>query len=808
MNRSILPKCFRASVFFVSLFFCFSAFGQTSNSDKMIAGFVNHISNHLHEKVYVHTDRNYYLCGEILWLKTYVTNAANNKPLSLSKVVYVEIINKLHQPVLQAKIAVESGAGSGSFALPLSLESGNYELRAYTNWMKNDPADHYFKKIITIVNTTENLDPAIARSKVTYSAQFFPEGGNLVNGINSVVAFKINDDSGKGVDGVGVVIDESQDTVAHFQTEKFGMGKFLFSPEAGKHYTAIVTLNDRSVIRKNLPDAYESGYVMHVTDEGNDLKISVSSANPASQNVYLIAQTNKQIDFSSEGSLQNNQAVFTLSKADLKEGIAQITLFTEDGKPLCERLYFKRPKKEMVIHAKADKQTFNERDKVSIDVSTADESGNLLAGNLSASVYRLDSLHEQSTGNIFTYLWLTSNLKGFIENPDYYFKKDNAETNEALENLLLTQGWRTFDWKNISSDSKSSLTYIPENRGHIVIGKITNEATGKPAENVLVYLSVPGKRVQLYGCVSNAQGIVHYDLKDFYGPNQIVLQTNTTTDSMYHLEIFSPFSEEFSNNLYPALHVSEDDRDDLQTANLHMEISNAYHENALQKLKPLLIDTLAFYNKPYKTYLLDNYTRFTTVEEVMREYVAEVNVIKRKKEYHFNTFNEEQYELKDMQPTQKIFESDPLILLDGVPVFDVNKMIAYDPLKIRKLEVVASKYHWGPIVSDGIVSFTTYKGDLAGYTLNPHDVILDYDGLQQQRIFYSPDYSSDKELQSRLPDFRDVLYWSPNVNTNEKGNGRISFFTGDIPGKYLVVLQGISSNGNAGSNSFVLNVVK
>jgi hypothetical protein len=161
-----------------------------------------------------------------------------------------------------------------------------------------------------------------------------------------------------------------------------------------------------------------------------------------------------------------------------------------------------------------------------------------------------------------------------------------------------------------------------------------------------------------------------------------------------------------------------------------------------------------------------------------------------------------------MQPTQKIFESDPLILLDGVPVFDVNKMIAYDPLKIRKLEVVASKYHWGPIVSDGIVSFTTYKGDLAGYTLNPHDVILDYDGLQQQRIFYSPDYSSDKELQSRLPDFRDVLYWSPNVNTNEKGNGRISFFTGDIPGKYLVVLQGISSNGHAGSNSFVLNVVK
>jgi hypothetical protein len=141
-------------------------------------------------------------------------------------------------------------------------------------------------------------------------------------------------------------------------------------------------------------------------------------------------------------------------------------------------------------------------------------------------------------------------------------------------------------------------------------------------------------------------------------------------------------------------------------------------------------------------------------------------------------------------------------------VFDVDKIMAYDPLKVQKLEVVASKYHWGPIASEGIVSFTTYKGNLPGYTLNPHDVILDYDGLQQQRIFYSPDYSSDKELQSRLPDFRDVLYWSPTVNTNEKGIGRISFFTGDIAGKYLVVLQGISSNGNAGSSSFILNVAK
>jgi hypothetical protein len=797
----------RKSFLFISLIGSFSSSAQQNVVAEMNAGFASHISNYVREKVFVHTDRNYYICGEILWFKIYVTNAANNNPLSLSKVVYVEILNNRHEPVLQAKISAENGTGSGSFALPLSLESGNYELRAYTNWMKNDSPDYFFKKIITIINTTKNLDLSLVKNPVKYFAQFFPEGGNLVNGLNSVVGFKINDDAGKGVEGKGVVVDQSNDTIAHFQTEKFGMGKFLFTPQSGKHYSAIVTLKDNSVIKKDIPFALENGYVMHVTDEGNHLKVSVSSINENNQNVYLIAQTNNQIDFSQTGSLQNSRAIFAINKDNLKEGIAQITLFTESRQPVCERLYFKRPKNKMLISKTTNKTNFNFRDKVTINLSTKDNSGNVLSGNLSASVYRLDSLHQPDEANIFSYLWLSSSLKGFIENPDYYCENENSETIKALDNLLLTQGWRRFDEKSISMD-KSSFSYIPENRGHIIIGKVTNEATGKPAPDVLVYLSIPGRRVQLYGCISNSEGMVHFDLKDFYGTSQIILQTNGEKDSIYHLEVFSPFSEEFSRDEFPALHVSEDNRDELQSGNLHMEIANAYHATDLQKTQPLLIDTLPFYYKPYKTYLLDNYTRFTTMEEVMREYVTEVNVVRKQKKYHFNTFNAPGFELHDKQPAQSLFTRDPLMLLDGVPVFDVNKIIAYDPLKVQKLEIVASKYNWGPIVSEGILSYTTYKGNLDGYTLDPRDLILDYDGMQQQRVFYSPDYSAEKETQSRLPDFRELLYWSPNVTTNEKGIGAISFFTGDIPGKYLVVLQGISTNGNAGSESFILNVTK
>ncbi|MEO6894712.1 MAG: hypothetical protein ABI136_06710, partial [Ginsengibacter sp.] len=487
-------------------------------------------------------------------------------------------------------------------------------------------------------------------------------------------------------------------------------------------------------------------------------------------------------------------------------GVARITVFNENHQPLCERLYFQRPSKKLLINAKADKSNYNKRNPVNISLSTSDESSKMLPGNLSVSVYRLDSLNEPQQQNIFSYLWLTSDLKGYIENPDYYFENDNAATNNALNNLLLTQGWSKFDWNVLSN--KSSFTYMPENQGHLITGKVTNELTGQAAPNVLVYLSVPGRRVQLYPCKSDSMGMVHFNMDNFYGVGQIVLQTNTTKDTLYRLQVFTPFSDEHVNGEIPRLTVSEESGEELSEANLHMEIENAYHENDLQKMYPLLIDTLPFYQKPYKTYLLDNYTRFTTMEEVMREYVAEVNVVRKNKHYHFNTFNNAGFELQNLQPSEKTMMTDPFILLDGVPVFDIDKIIAYDPLKVQKLEVVAARYVWGPIRANGIVSYTTYKGDLPGFSLNPHDVILDYDGLQKQRVFYSPDYSSNNGLQSRLPDFRDVLYWSPNVNTNANGEGKISFFTGDIPGKYAVEIQGISANGDAGSSHFIFNVDK
>ncbi len=693
MNSAILNKYFTSIVLLcVTMLFYTSSPGQINKLDAITSGYIDYTKNHLSEKIYVHTDRSYYLCGDILWFKIYVANGADNKLLAVSKIAYVEVLNTQHQPVLQGKIAIEKGTGSGSFELPVSISSGNYELRAYTNWMKNDSADHYFKKIITIINTTQNPDSSLVHNNTKYFSQFFPEGGNLVNGLKSVVGFKVNDNYGKGVDCEGAVIDQANDTITHFKSSQFGMGRLFLTPQNGKHYKAIIYLKDSSVITKELPESYDKGYVMHASDEdAHQLKITVQSANVSSQDIYLIAETSQHIDFAKRLHFENNQSVLLINKDSLADGVAQITLLDENLQPVCERLWFKRPKNKMVIHAKADKQNYNHRDKINIDLLTTTPSGDSLPGNLSVSVYRLDSLHQPAHEDIYSYLWLSSNCKGYIEEPDYYFKNEDTQTNSDLDNLLLTQGWRKFGWKNDMQVNAYSFNYVPENYGHIITGRIINDITGKPAEDILVYLSVPGKRIQVYGSMSNKDGLIHFDMKDFYGTGQVVLQTNTTKDSTYHFEIFSPFSEKYSDNIWPSLYISENNKDELSAANRNMRIENGYHQKDIEQLQYSSIDTLPFYYKPSKTYLLDDYTRFTTMEEVMREYVAEVNVSRRGKEYHLFTLNQPAFELHERQVAQILFDTNPLMLLDGVPVFDAANIIAYDPLKVQKLEVVASK---------------------------------------------------------------------------------------------------------------------
>ncbi|MDP4215023.1 MAG: hypothetical protein Q8927_02400, partial [Bacteroidota bacterium] len=148
-----------------------------------------------------------------------------------------------------------------------------------------------------------------------------------------------------------------------------------------------------------------------------------------------------------------------------------------------------------------------------------------------------------------------------------------------------------------------------------------------------------------------------------------------------------------------------------------------------------------------------------------------------------------------------------LVLLDGIPVFDAGKVVNMDPLRIRSLEVVTHRFYTNSTVADGILSYKTYDGDLAGYPLDPNAVAVQYSGLQQRREFYMPSYDHAEEVRSPIPDLRNLLIWDPAVRTDEQGKKRLSLTTSDLPGTYLVVLQGLTEDGLPGSvvRTFTVN---
>ncbi|SHN31979.1 MG2 domain-containing protein [Mucilaginibacter sp. OK098] len=741
----------------------------------------------LQEKVFVHTDKSTYLPGEIIWFKVYCVDGNVHKPLNLSKVVYVEVLDNSQNPVAQAKISLKNGIGDGSVYVPVTVNNGNYKFRAYTNWMKNFSPDYYFEKTITFLNPLKSPDNITKEAANNYDIQFFPEGGNLVGGITSKVAFKAIDKNGLGIAFTGVITDQHNDTVARFKPLKFGMGSFPFTPVANSTYKAVVKFNNE-VVTKNLPDINSQGYVMSITDNGAQLAITVRGTDG---NIYLFAHTRQMVKAAESANISNGIAHFAINKNLLGDGISSITIFNNAKQPVCERLYFKRPAQKLFIDASADQPQYALRKKVNITVLAKDQASNPVPANMSMAVYRIDSLQDIDHSNIFDYLWLSSDLKGRIESPDYYFKNTNAETDEALDNLMLTQGWRRFQWSQVLENKPMAFNYLPEYNGHIVTAKITNTQTNTPASNIMTYIGVPGKRVQVYVSQSDSLGHLFYSTKDFYGPGEIVAQTNNSLDSTYRIDILSPFSEQYSKTLLPKFEFANGMQNALQAHSLGVQVLNIYSANSIKRFYDPVVDSSAFYGKPYKTYKLDDFTRFTTMEEDLREYVSEDNIVRSKGKFHIKVLNDRGF-----------LDGDPLVLLDGVPVFDVNKIFSVDPLKVKKLEVIRERFYYGPSAQEGIFSFTTYKGDLGGVELDPHAVVIDYEGLQLHRQFYSPAYNTEAQATGRVPDFRNLLYWAPTVNNQ----GKISFYTSDQAGKYIGVIQGITTNGDAGSQHFSFEV--
>lgn len=790
-------KSLIAILFFIGAVFYAPCYGQLPVPDTGLLKhkFKMHLENNFQEKIYVHTDKNSYLAGEMLWFKIYNVEAYTNRKLNVSQIVYVELLDAQNKPVLQTKVALDNGTGSGSVYLPLSLRSGNFVWRAYTNWMKNFDPDYFFHKELTIYNTVKldslpTADPEI----ITPAIQFFPEGGNLVSGLTGKIAFRGVDHTGKGLDFTGFVVDERNDTLAKFNPLKFGLGNFHFKPEPSKKYKVIIQPKTGAAFYANLPRIFEKGTVMQVSTQQNAmLNISIQSNVGQKGNFTLFVHSgHKVIDTYTINDEPSTQTV-ELPLEKLGDGISHLTLFNSVGQAVCERLFFKKPSSLLDVSVSTDKMAYPKRAPVKILVSQT-ENARPSNSNFSISVFKADAKGYDE--DIVTNLWLTSELKGQIENAAWYLSDSSGM---ATDNLMLTHGWRRFVWKDALIEKKNEFEYLPEVQGLVVSGKVVNRLTQAIMPGTNVFLSIPGNRFHFYTAVSKQDGRVDFYPKKFYASHEIIVQTDPRVDSLARIEIQAPYSEKVAQYHFPAFKNNPDNKSLLKRS-IAMQVNNAFHSGLLKKAINPVTDSSSFYRQPGKRYQLDDYVRFPKMEEVLREYVSEIKVVLRKKDFHLNVFDRQ---------ANDFFDSAPLILIDGMPLFDDgNSIVGMDARNIKSLEIVTDNYGYGKHTFSGIASFQTYKGKLAGVKVPSQAMVLDYDGIQYQKEFYAPMYAGDMSKKSRLADYRTTLFWSPENNTNQFGKAALDFYTSDLEGEYDVVVQSLSDNGQAGygSSSFkVLN---
>ena len=449
----------------------------THTLPSLLSGYVQyHITNR--ENVYAQLNKSVYLADEQIWFKIYITDAKTGTLAYQTNKVYTDLYapdGSLHsRKVWNA----QQGCVYGQIHLPDTLLGGAYTFKAYTNWQQNFEPERMFSSRIQVKSFDTYPDPDTADSSLPWDIQFFPEGGDLIAGTNARVAVKGVDQNGLGGHFSGKIVSEGTDTIASFETNELGMGSFVLPPEYSglNNLYAIISLPQGETQKVSLPKPNTLGVSIQVDALGKDVVDIFVNTNDASllslsnRPFYCLVHQNGIIaEMFTIKSLDNLQTKLQVDKKQLPEGICTVTLFDHSFSPVSERLFFTE-----VVQALGSIELTASRtsvDSVKVQLKMTDGEGTLTPALLSASVLPATTLSGDFTSNIYAHLFLTAEVRGEVEDPAYYFTDHSIERQQALDNLLLTQAWRKYDWNTILSPNPQPSTPYPFEYGFSISGK-------------------------------------------------------------------------------------------------------------------------------------------------------------------------------------------------------------------------------------------------------------------------------------------------------------------------------------------------
>lgn len=792
------------------------------------------------EKTYLHTDKDFYTNGETIWFKTYLIDGITHTQSNKSKVVYVELVDANNSIIAHRKIYADALGASGDIQLEENMRQGNYQLRSYTKYMLNDKEPVFFQKEIPIVvqkiranANLENFTGTSPKNKESHTSnnsktkigkpnvRFFPEGGNLVEGIATALGIEITDDKSNGISIKGVIKDNEGKTVVPFESLEFGLGKVNFKPFPNKSYYASIEIN--GIKQKfELPEVHPQGYGLSIKNQNDHMFVQVVGNTENGVNgTILIAHLRGKLIFKRVGKPEDEEAyAVKLFNKELLDGVAQFTLFAPNGEPVCERLVFvDNPSNDMEISITSNTKSYGLREKVSLDVALTDKDGVPLGGDFSMGVVTSNNRLENksNSSDIRSWLLLDSDLGGSVSNAGYFFEDNSHERYFLLDALMLTHGWRRFVWSDILKNETNKAPRYPPEKGIIITGRTTAFNNQFSPKKTAIFLNTFGENLFNEQQSTDDQG------RFSFGP---FIFTDSLKGVIHAIDSFERKAKQknisiFLDSLQPQI-VSKE--------NIQRKINKrtiVYNDDYLKQTYRKKVTDFKF--NPSQVTQLDEVvvtenkkTRNEVMTEAMRAELTSGMFAKRiYTDSILGSDGDSAFDLlrrvagvfvKGIYPQQEVEirgKKTTLFLLDGIvtPIGRVQEMRANEVMFADILKGSAASV-FGSRGLGGAIAFYTDRGLRFDADKRPAaSGITDFKipGFYKTREFYRPNYNATKKEHEK-PDYSTTLFWEPDISLDENGSSSVDFFTGDSSGSYKVKVEGMTNDGRPISGFYNIDV--
>lgn len=803
------------------------------------------------EKVYLHLDNTGYFANETMWFKAYLKRMDTGKPSDLSKVLYVELLNPRGDVVQTTKWPIDSlGQAHGDMNLGAVLTSGFYEVRAYTRYMTNWGTYACFSRVVPIFNAPKKegdysdltIEDIPYKGRVTnmremhdelytkarenglfsahmekkVSAAFYPEGGHMVEGKRCHVALLVVDDGGIPCQAYGTIEDEEGNEVATVNTDTLGRGLFSVTPSAGTLTFKIVN-KAGSVQTFALPKAEKEGCVLSVDCVNDEIEASVQVSDSLCGALLGYVLMHDGNVYRCDTMCASPLVQIDMQRKDMPEGVNQLTVFDSDGRVWAERLFFICPKKNGGQSISVNQKTsmLKPCGKVEMELSSLPKSC------ISFSAVDASAMNNGCLMDFRRWMLLASEVRGYIHDIDYYFESDDKEHRWNADLLMLTQGWRRYDWQLM--EGRSSFGHAqPVEDSLCVFGQLKQyrKRNGVADVEMEVYLYNKSGESLCGTTRTDSLGYYAFVLPPVDGEWIMQIYTRKQMKSLqmerktYKVGIdrqISPtarFITPMESSLLDVPHITKDDNDDVPAydddARLVKRVNDSFvikNVTVRKKRRYFTNDDYLYKNESFGKMYANIYY---DIDKVIDDYADKGESMPT-----LADFLKQQLKANVVYGGQSVsvdINNRPVVVIDGNG--DVAPDIRGEML--MPLHGIKSMY----VVFNGkFPSFlrSMQVNPVANYDMLPNKPVLVYiyrhysfttesqkglrrtyfQGFNKPSVFQMEDYS----VIPPMADFRRTIYWNPNVCTDAEGKAKMVFYNNSACRKIYVSAEGMSSDG-------------